>query len=202
MTYKCPQIALVGALALASIPTLAIAASAPVKVTRFHLGQPIPAGTMTIDFAPGSAITPGPEEQLYADAIADAMAPAGFTRATPDATSDYHVVVTINRDVTALPKAPSPFQIGLGGGGGDGGFGVGGGVSFGVGKRQERSLVTTTLAVRILRGPAAEAIWEGRATQAVEERGKPIQPGATVQKMAAALFKGFPGTSGRTISVK
>ncbi|MBY0583565.1 MAG: DUF4136 domain-containing protein [Sphingomonas sp.] len=203
MKFTYPALATLS-LVLAPIvaPSAALAARAPIKVTRFHLGQPIAAGTITVEIAPGSAVVPGPEAQIYIDAVANAMGSAGFTRAANAAPSDYRVILTISRDVTPLPRAPSPLQIGLGGGGGDRGFGVGGGVSFGVGKRQERALVTTQLSVRLMRAATPDVIWEGRATQAVEERGKLLQPGATADKIATALFKGFPGESGRTISVK
>lgn len=192
----------IAAIATLGLVPLALSAATPVKVTRFHLNQPIPPGAVSIEMAPDATVSPGPEAALYIDAVAAALAPAGFTRSDAATPGDYRIVVSISRDVTELPKAPSPVQIGLGGGGGDRGFGLGGSVSFGVGKRQDRALVTTQLSVRISRSGTPGVIWEGRATQAIEERGKPVQPGAEADKLAKALFKGFPGESGRTISVK
>jgi hypothetical protein len=192
----------IAAAALLCLTPLTLSAATPVKVTRFHLNQPIAPGTVSVEIAPDATIAPGPEAALYMDAVAGAMTPAGFTRAAPATPGDYRVVVSISRDVTELPKAPSPVQIGLGGGGGDRGFGLGGSVSFGVGKRKDRALVTTQMSVRIIRSGAPGVIWEGRATQAIEERGKLVQPGAEADKLAKALFRGFPGESGRTISVR
>ncbi len=193
------------AAALLLVPVAAQAAN-PIKVTRFHLGQPIAPGTVAVEMAPDATVAPGPEADLYMDAVATAMQAYGFTRAAPSGPADYRAIVHINRDTAELPPAPPPVSIGLGGGGGDGGrgggFGLGGSVAFGVGKRKQRALVSTQIAVRITRGISADAIWEGRATQSVEERGKLVQPGVTADKLAKALFKGFPGESGRTINVK
>lgn len=194
------------AAALLLVPMAAQAAN-PIKVTRFHLGQPIAPGTVAVEMAPDATVAPGPEADLYMDAVATAMQAYGFTRNAPSSpAADYRAIVHISRNVDELPPAPPPVSIGLGGGGGDGGrgggFGLGGSVAFGVGKRKQRALVSTQISVRITRGISADAIWEGRATQSVEERGKLVQPGATADKLAKALFKGFPGESGRTINVK
>lgn len=194
-----PLPCLAAALMLA-LPAAAIAAT-PVKVTRFHKGTPIAPGSVLIEMAPDATVTPGPEAATYLDAIAAAMASAGFTRATDNGPADYRVIVSVARSVEELPPAPPPLQIGLGGGGGSGGVGVGGSVAFGVGKRQPRSQVTTQLSARLF-GSGDTAIWEGRAVHSVEERGKLVQPAAEAEKLSQALFKGFPGQSGRTISVK
>jgi hypothetical protein len=187
---------------LAIAPPPASATSTPIKVTRFHLNQPIVPGTVSVEIAPDAAVVPGPEAQLYVDAVAHALSEAGFTPQPAATPGDYHVVVSISRDIADLPPAPKPLQVGLGGEGGNRGFGLGGSVSFGVGKQQPRALVTTRISIRIMRATAPDIIWEGRATQAIEERGKYVQPAATADKLAHALFKGFPGESGRTISVR
>lgn len=205
MTRRARPLALI-ALAIAPltmIPATAATAAAPIKVTRFHLDQPMAPGTVRIEIAPDATVSPGPEAQIYIDAVARAMTTAGFTPvADAAAPAEYHVVFTVSRDSVELPPAPPPVSIGVGGGGGTGGFGLGGSVAFGVGKRQPRAQVTTQIAVRILRGAAAELIWEGRATQMLVERGKLAQPGAIADKLARALFKGFPGKSGSTITTK
>lgn len=201
---KSPIVMLAAAALLAAptvLPAPAVAAT-PIKVTRFHLNQPIPPGTVAIEMAPDATVAPGPEAQVYSDAVMAAMQANGFTAATDPAAADYRVLLTVNRSSEDLPPAPPPFSIGLGGGGGGGNVAGGGAVSFGVGKRRQRALVTTQIAARIMHGTPPAAVWEGRATQAVEERGKLVQPADTANKLARALFKGFPGESGRTINVK
>lgn len=202
MMTPIARFAAIAAAAMLTLP-VTLGAATPIRVTRFHLNQPIVPGAVVVQIAPDATVTKGPESDLYTDAVARALIAQGFTRAADATPADYTVIVSISRNVEDLPPAPPPVSIGLGGGGYGGGVGGGGGVSFGVGKRKPRALVTTQISVRMTRGGAVgEVIWEGRAAQAAEERGKPIQPSVTADKMAKALFKGFPGESGRTISIK
>jgi hypothetical protein len=57
----------------------------------------------------------------------------------------------------------------------------------------------TELSVRLQRRSDGTAIWEGRAQSGA--RATPADPGAAVDRLARALFQGFPGESGRTIRV-
>jgi hypothetical protein len=45
-------------------------------------------------------------------------------------------------------------------------------------------------------------VWEGRAVTETAGIGPSTQPAATADRLAKALFKGFPGESGITITVK
>ncbi|MES2987460.1 MAG: hypothetical protein V4808_06120 [Pseudomonadota bacterium] len=95
-----------------------------------------------------------------------------------------------------------PVSIGLGGGsyGGGrrgGGVGVGGGVSFGIGGNT-REIYVSELSVQLRRRSDNSTIWEGKAlTESVGD-----QPAETAARLARALFKGFPGESGVTITVR
>ena len=79
----------------------------------------------------------------------------------------------------------------------DGGSGVGGGVSFGLGGNRDRLSVGTQLSVQLKRRSNQTIMWEGRARGEASER----DSGGLAQRLAAALFRDFPGESGRTISV-
>jgi len=59
--------------------------------------------------------------------------------------------------------------------------------------------VVTELAVRIQRRSDATVAWEGRA-QSESRAG--ADRGATIDRLASALFRDFPGESGRTIRVR
>jgi hypothetical protein len=59
------------------------------------------------------------------------------------------------------------------------------------------TVAPTRLIVRIERRSDGTVIWEGRA-----ETGAAADPAASVQRLAAALFRDFPGASGRTITVR
>ena len=59
--------------------------------------------------------------------------------------------------------------------------------------------VATELSVRIQRRSDATVAWDGRA---VAERSGGADRGALVDRLASALFRDFPGESGRTIRVR
>jgi hypothetical protein len=44
-------------------------------------------------------------------------------------------------------------------------------------------------------------IWEGKASQTAKAGSPAAQPGIAASKLAAAMFKDFPGVSGETIRV-
>jgi hypothetical protein len=61
--------------------------------------------------------------------------------------------------------------------------------------------VVTELGVRLQRRSDGTAIWEGRAqSEAAGGTAQAVRTNA-VDRLAAALFQGFPGESGRTIRV-
>ena len=45
-------------------------------------------------------------------------------------------------------------------------------------------------------------VWEGRAQTESVGQAPETQPGYTARRLASALFRGFPGESGITITVK
>ncbi|MGL4313815.1 MAG: DUF4136 domain-containing protein [Sphingomonas sp.] len=198
-----PRLSLLAA-AMTVALAVPISAAPPVRVTRFHLSQPIVPGPAVIAIAPDASPAQELEAKAYIDAVATALGPIGFTPASDAAPARYRVTVSVHTSRIDLPPSDPPVSIGLGGGGiSGGGVGLGGSIGFGIGHRQPRAHVTTELSVRIAEATTAGAvIWEGRANQAVDEHGKPVQPIEEAQKLAHALFKDFPGQSGRTISVK
>lgn len=69
-------------------------------------------------------------------------------------------------------------------------------------QRRRGEAVVTELAVRLQRRSDGTAIWEGRA-QSAARGGTPLaQPAPAADRLARALFQGFPGESGRTIRVQ
>lgn len=172
---------------------------APVDVTRYHLSQPIPAGTVsTQPQEPGAG---GPEYALYADAVGAQMAQLGFSPASGSGTADYIATVTFSRTDRGQVRSRPPVTIGLGGGSYGGGGGVGGGLGFGIGGKT-RSVYLGELAVQLRRRGDNTVIWEGRALAESLEGQPGAQPVDSANRMAAALFQGFPGQSGITVTVK
>jgi hypothetical protein len=173
--------------------------TAPVDVTRYHLSQPIPAGTLALQ--PQTPAQQGPEYALYAGAVSNELARLGYAPSTDPARADYIATVSFARTDRGQVRTRPPVTIGLGGGSFGGNVGVGGGASFSVGSKT-RTVYATELAVQIRRRGDNTLIWEGRAL-AESLSGQPgSQPADGAARMAAALFKGFPGQSGITIQVK
>ena len=192
---------------MAGALTLAGCATAPqTQVTRFHLGQPIATGQIAVE--PLMAADRGsPEFRTYATIVGSQLARVGFTEAPGLTASEQVAVVAVDRGTREAMARRSPVSIGIGGGFGSGGYrgggvGLGGGISFPIGKPRSNEIIMTRLVVQIKRRSEGTVIWEGRAETAAPLSSPDAQPVAAVQRLATALFKDFPGQSGRTISVK
>ncbi len=180
---------------------LAGCATAPeTHVTRFHLGAPIARGQIAVE--PGiPADRNSPEFQAYADIVARELARLGFVEAPGLATSEQVAVVSVERG-TREGMRRSGLTIGIGAGSFGYHGGVGGGVSVPVGGRRPNEIAATRLVVQIKRRSEGTVIWEGRAETAAPTGSPAAQPADTVRRLAAALFRDFPGVSGRTITVR
>jgi hypothetical protein len=191
------RLALVGVLLLAGCA----AQTPPAEVTRFHLGQPIATGEIAVEPRDPTEAK-SLEFESYATSIARELRARGFTIAPNLPASELVAVADIQQATRQTGPERSSFSIGLGGGTFGGGVGVGGGVSIPVGKKITPRSTRTDLFVQIKRRSDGTVIWEGRAR--IEARdGTPFaSASAAVDKLAAAMFKDFPGVSGRTITVK
>lgn len=184
-------------------PILAVAAAgcttpiAPVDVTRFHLGAPILRGTVAVESQPGTDAG-SLEYRAYRAAVERELNRVGY--ASADNGPDFMAVVNYSRGVRpAAEGRRSPVSIGVGGGTG----GVGLGIGFGIGGGgRSQDIVATQLSVQIKRRTSGEVVWEGRAQTEAREQAPAAQPGLAAGRLAQALFKDFPGESGRTITVK
>lgn len=171
------------------------------RVTRFHLGGPIAPGQITVEpLVPADRNSV--EFQTYADAVGEQLARLGFTEAPGLSRSEQVAAIAVERGTRESLARRSPVTVGIGGGSYGWGGGVGGGISFPIGHRRSNQIVATRLIVQIKRRSEGTVIWEGRAETAAPAGSPAAQPVATVRRLAAALFQGFPGESGRTITVK
>ena len=179
--------------------------AAPVEVTRFHLGAPLERGTLKVEPVPGYAMS-SLEFQTYADAVQAEAMRSGFSGAGA-ADAQYVAAVGFRRDVREGPPRSSGVSVGLGGGGYSGGYrgggvGLGGGISFPIGKRRSHDVQVTAVDVTIRRRADGTTIWEGHAITSADVSAPDATAPAIARKLAVALFRGFPGESGRTITVK
>lgn len=172
----------------------------PVEVLRYHLDDPVVVhGTVRID-TPNA----GFDSRPFADAVRGQLAGLGL-QPIDNGTPDYITSVTVKREPIESYRERPPVTIGIGAGGYSGGWrggtDIGGGASFGVGKRRIRTIYGTELDVLIRRRSDATLVWEGHARGVTGE----LKAGDTEMlagRFVAALFQGFPGESGRTITVK
>ena len=62
--------------------------------------------------------------------------------------------------------------------------------------------VATMLDVRIRRRSEGSLIWQGKAVSEARAGGSAAERGTVVQRLAEAVFRDFPGESGRTITTR
>ena len=193
----------IGAAALAGCATTA--PLPPTEVIRYHLGEPIARGTVMVEPLSGGAPA-SLEFKTYAAAVQGELLKVGYSVPAQGATPDYVATVGFARTSQEGPPRRSPISIGIGGGGfsggggrrGGGGVGLGGGIGFPIGRSRPTQLLVAELAVTIKRRADQSPIWEGKAQGISDIKGADEQ----ASKLARALFTGFPGDSGRTITVR
>lgn len=184
---------LLSAIAALSLSGCAIP-TGPVEVTRFNRaaeGYSYGSGSYLVRSA-GDTLSMSP----YLAAVSREMQRIGYS----EKAGQSDIIAELDVDVSkAEVNRQSPVSVGVGGGTGGYGSGVGVGVGINLGGKGTR--VRTTLSVRLLRRSDNLVIWEGRAEQSADTKSPAAQPGIAASKLAAALFKDFPGKSGETISV-
>ena len=192
--------------ALAAAALTACAAPAyvsPVEVTRF-VGD-APAGLQgNIGVRPAEGVdTRSLEYGVYQTAVSQALARQGFT-----VVGDTAPVIAFV-DVMADVKRPgygrrSPVTVG--GGASTGSYGSGVGVGVGIDLNAlagpDPDEIDTQLSVSIRPSAGGEALWEGRALMTATTNSDYADPNAAAQRLADALFEGFPGNDGETIEVR
>lgn len=203
------------ALLLAAAFALAGCATAvpPVEVTRFHTnavagwapGTRYTIATAPLDAAPGTeapgAAMPSLEWNSYRTAVDQQLQRQGLVPAGSNERAPLLVRIAFDRSEQLAEARRSPVSVGVGGSTGSYGSGVGLGIGINLGGGPKR-MADLQLSVRIDDAASGQALWEGRALTAVPVKAPAGQPSLAAAKLAEALFKDFPGESGRTISVK
>lgn len=191
---------------------LAVAASAalsgcvtpvgPVEVTRFHASDLAALGKGTIEVVPAPGSDGASLEwQSYKAAVLRQLLLLGYSEAPAGTPSAQVAELRLARASFRPERSSGPVSVGIGGGGGSYGSGVGVGIGLNLSPKPAEQL-ETELGVMIKPRGGAQALWEGRASFTVSVKSPLADTGLAAPKMAAALFQGFPGTSGETIEVK
>lgn len=191
---------LAAVLALAGL-SACVAPTGPVEVTRFHAPDVSPLGKGTI------AVEPGPgqngtslEWKSYQAAVAQELAKIGYT-AAPAAEAGQLALVTVTRETFRPERRSGPVSVGIGGSTGSYGSGLGIGIGLNL-SGPPPEMTATRLAVTIRERTGTTPLWEGRADFSVRTTSPLAGTQLGAPKLAAALFQGFPGNSGETITVK
>ena len=197
------NVALLGAAALA----LGGCATAvpPVEVTRFHNAIPgwAPGTRYAIATAPldgPAAGMPSMEWNSYRTAVDQQLQRQGLVPAGSGDRAPLLVRIDFACGERVSGGGDGPVSVGVGGGTGGYRSGVGVGIGFNLGGGPRR-MYDIQLSVRIDDAASGNALWEGRAIAAIPAKAPAAQPSLAAAKLAEALFKDFPGESGRTISV-
>lgn len=182
----------------------------PVEVTRFHNNQPAAwqAGSRyVVDPTPladpsqnvGSP-TLSMEWNSYRAAVERQLQLQGLAAAPEGGAAPLKIRIGFDRYERTPAGKRSPVSVGVGGstGGYGSGVGLGIGLNLGGGPKPTQDL---SLFVRIDDNATGQALWEGRAVTAMPSKAPASQPSLAAAKLAEALFKDFPGESGRTITV-
>jgi len=174
----------------------------PTQVLRYHLDGPIARGTVSVEPQTGGTAPASLEFKTYAAAVEGELLKAGYTLPAQGQRADFVASVSFRRSTELGPPTRSPFTLGIGGGsysgGRGGGIGLGGGVGIPFGGAKQSNVLVAELAVTIKQRVDQSPVWEGHAEGVSQISGADQQ----AAKLAAALFTGFPGESGRTITVK
>ncbi len=173
------------------------------EVTRFHLGQLVARGEIAVEPV-NAADANSLEFSQISGAVERELAELGWTVVRGDARSEQVALVTLLQGSREAMANRSRVSVGVGGGtGGWGrsGVGVGVGGSIPIGSRSNE-IVATELRVRLQRRSDGTAIWEGRAQTEARAGDLLADRAAAASMLADALFRDFPGESGRTIKVR
>ena len=171
-----------------------------VEVTRFHVPGIAQLGQGTVAVEPAQGMDGQSFEfRTYAEAVSRELQRVGCADLVAGSrTSQSVALVMIERETFRRGSDGSPVSVGIGGG--TGGYGSGIGLGLGVNlSGPPPEMVETQLSVVIRNRASGQTLWEGRASFSARASSPLAQTQLGAAKLAEAMFRGFPGTSGETI---
>ena len=174
--------------------------SSPVEVTRFVAQDTdsVPRGPIGVRAAPGQDAA-SLEYAAFQTAVMEQLGEQGFQVAGDAA--PYVALIEVQRSVLEGGRGRGPVSVGGGASTGTFGSGVGLGIGLDL-SGPDPDTVQTQLAVSIRPSAGGDAVWEGRAGFVATVNNDDAETTAAAQRVAEALFRGFPGNSGETIEVE
>lgn len=153
------------------------------NVTRIHLGSAIARGEVSVEPRFATQAAGGVYDPAFGATVANELRSLGFLPSANPATSEFVATVDVATAPIAALNARTPAT----------------GASA-PGMAALAATVATQLAVQLKRRSDGSIVWEGRAQSAA--RTDAVPSAATVGRLARAMFRDFPGESGRTINVR
>lgn len=194
------RIALIGACA-AALAACTTTYTGPVEVTRFAAGN-------RDAIAPGPIALEFPDEMsnqrarfAFEQAVAEELRQLGYEIAMEPGPDTQLATIRTSRNALSQGTGRGPVSVGVGGSTGSYGSGLGVGIGINLGGGDNGPRVMSELSVRISR-PDGASLWEGRAQQPVSLKSPYADVDASARALAAALFKGFPGGNGETVTIE
>ncbi|HEX8261479.1 MAG TPA: DUF4136 domain-containing protein [Allosphingosinicella sp.] len=159
-----------------------------VEVARFHLGDPVARAQIAVEpFDKADANRP--EFPAYAAAVGRQLSRLGW-QVVPTATNSEQIaLIDLEQGSREAVAALSAARIGRG-------------LSPAAPAGTSANVTATLLEVAIRRRSDGTVFWEGRAVGEARTDSPQAARTAAVERLAEALFRDFPGESGRTIRVK
>ena len=164
-------------------------AAGGVEVGRFHLGeQTIARAQIAVEpFDRADANQPG--YAAYAAAVGRELTRLGWTVVPATARSEQVALIDVQQGSREAIAALTAARIGRG-------------VSPLPAEGSAANVTATLLEVGIRRRSDATVFWEGRAVTEARAGTAGASATAAVERLAAALFRDFPGQSGRIVRVR
>ena len=160
---------------------------ASTEVARFHLGEPIARAQISIEpFDKADANRA--EFAGYVGAVERQLARLGWT-VVRSGQSEQVAMIDVEQGSRNAIAALAAARVGRG-------------VSATAPSGDARDVVATLLEVAIRRRSDGTVFWEGRAVAESQAGGPTGASAGAIEKLAGALFRDFPGESGRTIRIR
>jgi hypothetical protein len=164
------------------------AATGGVEVARFHLGQQVARGPIAIEPF-DQADSNRPEFAAYRAAVERQLVRLGWTVVPTTRQSEQIALIDLEQGSREAIAALTAARIGRG-------------VAPAAPTGSAANRTATLLEVAIRRRSDATVFWEGRAVSEAATGSPEAARTAAVERLATALFRDFPGESGRIIRVR
>lgn len=158
------------------------------EVARFHLGDPVARAQIAVEPF-DKADSNRPEYPAYAAAVGRQLSRLGWTVVPTTTGSEQIALIDLEQGSREAIAALSAARIGRG-------------VSSTMAAGASPDVTASLLEVAIRRRSDGTVFWEGRAVGEARTGSPEAARTAVVERLAEALFRDFPGESGRTIRLK